>query len=173
MCEWLSRLSRTHTGQVLMVNTSGRHRRLGSSRRDEERGAVAVEFALVMIPFLVLLFGIIQYGVYFWAVQGGSSAAREAARNAAVGQPEACADFQSDVEEAISALTDGSATITREYQNVAGQPVQVGDDVVVSVEFQTFDFNFPFLPFINGGTVESAATARVEYVPSLTIGDCS
>lgn len=142
-------------------------------RRRDDSGAAAVEFALVLVPFLLIVFGAIQYGIYFWALQGGSSAAREAARNAAVGQPESCTDFQTDVTNSINALVDGGVTVTRNYTNAAGQPVRVGDDVEVRVNFRTQDFNFPFLPFINNGEVTQAATARVEYVPSLTIGDCS
>lgn len=142
--------------------------------RHQDDGAVAVEFALVLVPFLVVVFGAIQYGVYFWAVQGGSAAAREAARHAAVGQPEDCGDFVSEVEDSIEAMRGSDPVeITRTYEKAdPADPVQVGDDVVVTVSFNSYEFNFPFLPFINGGKVNQAATARVEYVPSLTIGDC-
>ena len=37
-------------------------------------------FALIALPLVVLVFGIIKYVVYFWSVQGGSDAARQAAR---------------------------------------------------------------------------------------------
>lgn len=141
-------------------------------RREREDGAAAVEFALILVPFLVIVFGAIQYGVYFWAVQGGSAAAREAARHAAVGQPEDCTQFATAVSGSVQAMTDGAVEVTRDFNNTSPAPVQVGDDVVVRVTFDTYDFNFPFLPFLNGGEVNQAATARVEYVPSLTIGDC-
>ncbi|MBI4940542.1 MAG: pilus assembly protein [Actinobacteria bacterium] len=54
-----------------------------AARRD--RGAAAVEFALVALPLFALLFGIIQYGFLFFQVQGAASAARDAAGWAAVG----------------------------------------------------------------------------------------
>lgn len=145
----------------------------GLRRRRDDRGAVAVEFALILIPFLALVFGIIQYGVYFWAVQGGSAAARDAARRAAVGQPESCTTYVSDVQNAVDAMTSDAATVTRDYNNAAGVAVKPGDDVTVTVRFHAVDFGFPFVPFINGGQVSQAATARVEYVPSLTLADCS
>ena len=58
--------------------------------RQPERGAAAVEFGLVLIPFLLLVFGIIQYGFLFYSYQGGSDVAREAARRAAVSDPVPC-----------------------------------------------------------------------------------
>ena len=57
---------------------------LRARARAGEHGAVAVEFALVLPFLLVIVFGSIQYGFYFWADQGGSDAARKAARLAAV-----------------------------------------------------------------------------------------
>ena len=48
-------------------------------------GAAAVEFALVSLLLLTLLFGIIQYGYFFFQSTAAESAAREGARAAAVG----------------------------------------------------------------------------------------
>jgi len=53
--------------------------------RRDERGAEAVEFALIAIPFLLLILGIIQYGFYFWTAETTNSAARETARRMVVG----------------------------------------------------------------------------------------
>lgn len=52
--------------------------------RRGERGAVAVEFALVMPIFLSLVFGIIEYGMWFNDANNGRQGAREAARMAVV-----------------------------------------------------------------------------------------
>ena len=54
-------------------------------RRGDEGRAAAVEFALVMPILLILVFGIVQYGFYFYAMQAGSSAVGDAARRVAVG----------------------------------------------------------------------------------------
>lgn len=60
-----------------------RTRRAGRTRRDE-RGAAAVEFALVLPLLLLLLFGVIAYG-YMLSFRGSmSQAAAEGARAAAV-----------------------------------------------------------------------------------------
>ena len=54
-----------------------------------KRAASAVEFALVMPLFLVLVFGIIAYGSYFAVVHGVQQLAAEAARSSIAGLTEA------------------------------------------------------------------------------------
>jgi Flp pilus assembly protein TadG len=141
-----------------------------ASRRRRDDGAVAVEFALIFPILALIVFAIIQYGFYFWAMQGGSAAAREAARRAAVGQPTSCTDFENQVQANIAAMETGNVQIARTFDNV---PVAVGDDVEVSVSFNSIDMGFPFVPFINDGYVSQTATARVDYLPDETIGNCS
>jgi len=139
--------------------------------RRGDHGAVAVEFALVLPFLLLIVFGSIQYGIYFWADQGGSDAARNAARLAAVGKYPDCAAFRNSIKSDISALGDeAGATITRTYKTDAGvaraaadgSDVLIGDYAVVLVTFETYDFNFPFLPFIQDGIVTATAKSRVE-----------
>lgn len=133
---------------------------------------MAVEFALVLPLLLLVVFGLIQYGFYFWSMQGGSAAAREAARQASVGKPAGCTEFRSYVRDRIGAVGDAAgATITRSYSNELGTPksaadVEVGDLVTISVEFTSIDLNFPMLPFIDDGLVSQTAQARVDYVPT-------
>ena len=125
-----------------------------------------------MLPFILLVvFGSIQYGLYFWASQGGSDAARKAARLGAVGDYPSCAAFRSSVRSAIAPLGDESgATITRTYESdggskrvaADGSDVLIGDYVSVKVKFDSYDFHFPLLPFVNHGQVSSDAKARVE-----------
>lgn len=141
-----------------------------ASRRRRDDGAVAVEFALIFPLLAIVVFALIQYGMYFWAMQGGSAAAREAARRAAVGQPTACTEFRTQVRANIDAMETGAVQIKRTFPRT---PVQVGDDVEISVSFRSMDFGFPFVPFINNGVVQQKATARVDYLPDPTIGNCS
>lgn len=139
-------------------------------RRDD--GAVAVEFALIAPLLLLLVFGLIQYGFYFWSMQGGTSAAREAARRAAVGEPISCEAFQDYVRDRIGVTGDtDTAEITRTYtdevsgEEVEPEDVEVGNVVTVSVTFNSYDMNIPFVPFIDDGVVSQTADSRVEYVP--------
>lgn len=139
--------------------------------RDIESGAAAVEFALVVPMLLLLVFGLIQYGLYFGALQGGSAAAREAARSASVGNPTSCDAFRSEIEATLTSMQSGNVKISRTYSSTG--PVKVGDDVTVSVAFDSIDLGLPLVPFISGGRVEQSAITRVENVPDSTIANCS
>ena len=140
--------------------------------RPDDSGAAAVEFALVVPVLLLILFGIIQYSFYFWALQGGSDAARDAARRAAVGSPVTCAAFVTSVSTSLGAVKTGNVSIKRDYESATGAIVP-GESVTVTVAFDSFDFNFPLVPFVDNGRVSQQATARVEIVPDLTLGDCA
>jgi Flp pilus assembly protein TadG len=164
------------TGQEAHVRQTSAHR---ASRR-REGGAAAVEFALVLPVLLLVLFGAIQYGVYFWSMQGGSSAVRQGAREAAVGNFDSCSEFRSYVKDRIGSTSSdvSGATIKRTYQTAAGASVGAGNVaegnvVTVTVEFKSYDFNLPFLPFINDGVVTESADSRVEDVDTTQPEICS
>ena len=55
-----------------------------------ERGAVAVEFALVLPVLVILLFGILDFGRLLNAQETLTQAAREGARLAALNDPQTC-----------------------------------------------------------------------------------
>lgn len=54
------------------------------TRRPKERGAAAVEFALVLIPLMLILMGTIDFGYYFFMRAIVTNAAREGARAGAI-----------------------------------------------------------------------------------------
>jgi Flp pilus assembly protein TadG len=62
-------------------------RQRSSSRNARDRGATAVEFALVLPLLLLIVFGIIDFGRLLNAQLTLTQAAREGARLAALGQP--------------------------------------------------------------------------------------
>jgi len=79
--------------------------------RLRERGAAAVEFALVLVPLLLILFGTIYFALYFNARQGAQAAAREGARVASLRRgsaAEACARAQS----ALAGVAIENATVS-------------------------------------------------------------
>jgi|tagenome__1003787_1003787.scaffolds.fasta_scaffold20532682_2 Flp pilus assembly protein TadG len=142
-------------------------------RRRDEGGAAAVEFALLAPIVLLLVFGIIQYGLYFWADQGGSDAGRDAARLSAVGKPTDCPTFEANVTAPIDSMGN-NFDITRTYTDSDGDgQIEVGDNVTVTVTFDSIDLQIPFLPFIDHGQVSSTAKARVEYVNDGQPANCS
>lgn len=137
-------------------------------RRRPNRGAAAVEFALVLPFLLLLVFGLIQYGLYFWALQGGSDLARGAARLSAVGNANACSTLTTSVTGSAGGWASTTPTVKRTYTDaetvngVSGQ-WEPGDKVTVTVTFSAIDLKFP-IPFISGGMVSQTANARVERI---------
>lgn len=133
--------------------------------RADERAAAAVEFALVVPVLLLVVFGTIQYSLYFWAMQGGSDITRSAARLAAVSDPVDCAAFEDAVGAQVAGFAgaaDDDPTVTRTYSD---GHVDVGDLVTVTVEFDSIDLGLAgFIPFVENGTVSQSAQARVDYV---------
>jgi Flp pilus assembly protein TadG len=83
-----------------------RHRSGGRSARD--RGAAAVEFALVLPLLLLLVFGIIDFGRALSAQITLTQAAREGARLTALGQP----DVVSRTQAAAVGLSPVDVTVT-------------------------------------------------------------
>jgi Flp pilus assembly protein TadG len=54
------------------------------SRRDRARGQSLVEFALVLVPLLLLILGIVQFGLIFNSYVTMTNAAREGARTGTI-----------------------------------------------------------------------------------------
>ncbi|QIK66087.1 hypothetical protein G7072_06790 [Nocardioides sp. HDW12B] len=145
----------------------------GRASARAESGVAAVEVALLVPLVLLLVAGLIQYGFYFSAQQGGSAAAREAARRAAVGAPTSCDAFRSEVGTNVAQVATGGLDIRRDFGDAnANSKVDIGENVTVTVVFQSRDLDLPFLPFVDGGLVTKKATARVDYLPDSTIADC-
>ena len=136
-----------------------------------DRGAAAVEFALVMVPLLVIVFGLIQYGWYFYSAQTGSNTVNGAARQVSVGNCDTAAELQAFVDSRLGSASAGTATVARTYYDVDGTTVladqtpakaKIGGTVTLRVEFSTLDFHFPFVPFLDNPKVARTVTARVE-----------
>lgn len=106
-----------------MVGTGSRHR---GARR--ERGASAVEFAILLPVLLVLVFGIIDYGIFFFDSIGLKQGSREAARQAVVLRVDAtaCSAAVSYDNIACTARTSSTNILGRTNGAVSGGgPAQV------------------------------------------------
>jgi Flp pilus assembly protein TadG len=138
--------------------------------RRGQNGAAAVEFALVLIPFLVLCFGMIQYGMYFYSAQVGSNTANAAARQLSVGNCQGSGALQTYVDDRLGAASVSSAEIDVTWTNADGtapaapeaQNVTIGGNVTLEISFDTLNMNFPFVPFLSDPEVERTVQARVE-----------
>src|SRR3954462_6370796 len=73
-------------------------------RRGAGRGAAAVEFALVTPLLLVMLFGIIDYGIWFADSISARQAVRNVARQGSVGQFDGCPSSPSNPSNPLEKL---------------------------------------------------------------------
>ena len=79
--------------------------------RRSDRGAVAVEFALLLPVLVLLVFGIIDFGRILNAQITVTQAAREGARLAALANPNAC-DRTAAAATGLSLTCAGNVTVT-------------------------------------------------------------
>lgn len=92
--------------------------------RRAERGASAVEFALVVMPFTVLVFGIISFGIVFAQQLALGNAARDAAR-AAVVETQTCGQVKAIASNAARTISMNGADVVVSVQRVPASGVAV------------------------------------------------
>jgi Flp pilus assembly protein TadG len=124
--------------------------------RNDERGQTMVEFTLVLPMLLIVLFGIVQFGIAFNNYVALTDAVRAGARTAAVSRTSSnpVADATSRVKTASGDLdpTKVNVTVTSDWVH--------GDDVVVSA---TYPYSISLLGVIvASGNLTSKTTERVE-----------
>jgi Flp pilus assembly protein TadG len=116
------------------------------NRADSERGAAAVEFALIAPLLFMLIFGIIQFGLAWSQKEIFVQAAREGARYAAVGCEDGACSSGEVAGHVETALVGYEST---EAPAVAPSPgcssTNEDPDVTVSWD-QQFEINIPFVP---------------------------
>jgi Flp pilus assembly protein TadG len=136
--------------------------------RRNEKGQAMVEFAIVLPILLVLVFGIIQFGITFNHYLTLTDAVRVGARQASVSRlvPNPAAVAEARVRSAASgSLSDANlpaalpVTVTYSPLDSSGAPTQ-GGDVTVTAKYR-YDINL--LGFVvKSGWLTSETTERVE-----------
>ncbi len=102
------------------------------SRFRRDRGAVAVEFALVLIPLLIILMGIIDFGRAYNQQLSLSAAAREGVRVMAV------KNVASDARTATKNAAQGFSPVLTDAQIVIS-PATCSIGATVTVEGMAID----------------------------------
>ena len=121
-----------------------------------EKGASAVEFALILPILVILVFGIVQFGIAYNNYIALTHAAREGARLAAVNMDEieGIAWFENRIKESAPSVSIESITLS-------GQDGNIGDSVVVTVTGEVLNIE---IPLVGSWPVQltSTATLRIE-----------
>ena len=86
-------------------------RRAATARSVDDRGAAAVEMALVLPILLVLVFGIIDFGFLFNAQVSLTQATREGVRLGAVGEAPSVAAMEARMQEAYLGFAGDGAPV--------------------------------------------------------------
>jgi Flp pilus assembly protein TadG len=131
-------------------------RRHTPSKSNSASGAALVEFALALPIFIVLIFGVIEFGLVMHAKGIITQASREGARYGVTYSltPKTAADIQNYVSAYLTSVGFSGATVT----------VTLGDPLSVKI---TYPYSFMVLPdFVTGFagdmTLNSETTMRME-----------
>lgn len=128
-----------------------------------EDGTAAIEFAIVLPVFLVVMLGILAYGIYFAAAHSTAQLAAEAARASVAGL--------TDAERSNLARTSVTANLANygvliDPSKVTVEAAPVASDVTefrVAVRYQAHDLPIwsfaPFLP-LPSETIERTAVVK-------------
>jgi Flp pilus assembly protein TadG len=134
----------------------------------DDAGQDLVEYALVLPIFLLLVLGVIEFGLLFFQYNVVANAAREGARAGIVMETDTCPTscLAKRVDDAAREITAGldpkSLTITPQWLYPAGSIPQVR----VRVRYQTSLMTQTLIEAIGGSgkiTLESTATMQREF----------
>lgn len=141
-------------------------------RARAESGAAAVEFALIMLPLLYLVFGVIQYSLFFYSMQAGTSAVGDGVRRIAVGDCQDAGQLKTLLKNRLGGGTTAAASAlspTTTYYKAPPNgatpttaPGEAGGQVTLTLTYPTLNLHFPFIPVPNNGDITRTLTARVE-----------
>lgn len=134
-------------------------------------GAVLVEFALVLVPLLLLIFGFLQFGIAMNAKIDITHLAAEGARYVAVDQnPGAPGSIQTYIRSktATNKIKDARICVAYPVNAATSTSGQVGDPVEFKIDQLSYA---PFVGTLPGGfrppiaALSSSVTMRLEALP--------
>ncbi len=142
-----------------VTTRTGKVKQMFKSSRKNRRGAAVVEFAMVVPVFLLLVFGMIEFGRAVMVKQVLVNATREGARQAVLdGSTMADVRARVDVYLAASSINGATTTVTPNPQAAAfGQPVAV----TISVPFEEVSW-LPVPQYIGGTNLTASSVMRRE-----------
>lgn len=171
------------------ASVTGASRRRDRARRRHRRqeGAAAVEFALILPLFSLLLLGLIDFGHFFFTMNTIQNAAREAARRASVVEDTSTIDTiakdQANTYLKAAGLAEGSPGVTKNCTTICPHvdvlqtsPGTKDHAIQVTITVQgafknVTGFSYKILPgfdspFASMKDLKSVSTMRWELAPS-------
>ena len=143
-----------------------------SGRARTDRGAAAVEFAIVVPLLLLILFALVDFGRMFFVQVSLNAASREGARASSVGlaasQIDALVQASSPGTAELSTLTSG-ATLTIARQPCSATTSNELTSVTVSVPFSWFT-PLGVLQFYDANNPGPGATVLASKAEMLCVG---
>jgi Flp pilus assembly protein TadG len=140
--------------------------------RSSQRGAAAIEMALSMILLLPLIFGMIDFGYYFYVASTASEAARVAARQASI-TPGACGTAaagttKTTTESAVATYMTQAGLGTAVTTSATATCTTVGTLTPAWRLVVTVDFTPP-IGFIRPLMKQSATPGKVTYSQTVVV----
>jgi Flp pilus assembly protein TadG len=117
-------------------------------RRLDERGVVAAEFALLLPALLLILFGIIEFGMIMYGREVVTNAAREGARAGIVQGPPKRTEGEI-INIAQTYLTNTGVNSSKVEFEVTGEGSVSPNNLIVQATYE-YDFLFPYIPMMVG-----------------------
>jgi hypothetical protein len=132
-------------------------------RSRDSRGAAAVEFALVAPVLFLVVFGVLQYGLYFFDAHGTRTGVREAARLGVVRTVSACGGETAELGKLKCRTGDLIDAITgpEAVKVYAPQGWQRGEPLVVCAMVKS-EGAVGLLPMPSNGLITSKTQMSIE-----------
>ena len=141
-------------------------------RHGQDRGASAVEFALVTPVLVILVFGIIAFGIVLAQQLSISNAARQAARAGVVdvSSQNSCGAIQTAIRNAAQTVNLGAGAATNIYTSVVLHDASANTDTTKCARQQaTYSGGAATTVPCQGASTGSYITVKAEYTTSLVI----
>jgi Flp pilus assembly protein TadG len=138
--------------------------------RDDDSGASAVEFALVVPILLLLVFGIVNFGILFSQQITLNNGVREGARRAVVADPAAprsCDQIISSVRNQLSGLSLSPSQVQIKVSQDGWNDANACGGGFVSSGFGTNGTNVPCTNSYNAANHSGSLVVEAKYVSSI------
>ncbi|MHC1760184.1 MAG: TadE family protein [Negativicutes bacterium] len=124
----------------------------------KNRGQAIVEFALILPILIVLVMGILEFGLFFHSYVNISFASKEAARLAALDANATSQSIAASVQATMPAARNVAITLTPAAPRTTGLPVTVSVSTQHTFMMPLISVLMPSNPY----TISSSTTARSE-----------